>query len=78
MIVSAANSISRVQHGLTLRVPQLLANKLPFAMRFTFPAIQFTAMICSGCHTMGLWSSLQVLVSMVMPNAAINSSKFSL
>jgi len=27
---------------------------------------------------MGLWSGLKVLISMVMPYAAINSSKFSL
>jgi len=78
MIVSVANSISRAQQGLTLPGPQSSANKPPLAKQFSFSAIQFTAIIWWGCNCMGLWSDLKVLVSLVMPNTAIDSSKFSL
>jgi len=78
MIVCMANSISRAQQGLTLPVPVLSANKLPFAKLSSFSAIVFTAISWWGCNCVGLWSSLKVLVSMVMPNTSIDSSKYSL
>jgi len=59
-------------------VMYMSANKPPFAKQFTFSDIQFTAIIWWGFNYVGVWSGLNVLVSKVMPDTAIDYSKLSL
>jgi len=70
--------ISRAQLSLTSPVPQSSANTPPIAMLFSFTATQFSVILWCSCNSVGLWSDLNVVISMVMSDTIIDSSKFSL
>jgi len=81
MIASVVNSIS--QEPTRVKPCQYCShqptnNVAHFTKQFSFLGIHFTTRNCWCCYCMGLWSDLEVLMSMVMPKAAIDSSKFSL